>query len=377
MKSLVQYLLVLSLFGTIACSSNVPTLIPRQDANEAVDLQTNVVTGVEATDVFSTPASDGHKAFIDAINKAQTNIRMWMFNFTDDEVATALVSAKARGIQTQVILNKGMFPDTSASGTVVTNSAGTNVISKLENAGIQVFKSSDGFSITHAKTLMVDDKFVLITTINLTMNFAVQRDAGVRVEDKTVIHDLNALFEADILNSKDQGTRTPAFESSSLVVSPVNSVDRLTQLIDMAKKDISLTVENLSKGPISAHLQQASQRGVNVRVITPLCDLNTNQYFNIPALQQISQSGANTRVMPAPASVTNPYMHQKMMVIDQSYAYVGSENFTDNSLNRAREIGVIINSKEALTALQSSFDQDWNVSVSVPTDANLPRCKEF
>ena len=327
---------------------------------------------------------DGHIKIIQAIESSNQSIRMWMFHLTDPAVVDALVAANRRGVKTEIILNHAMFEPQQQSSQIdkqpriideSKSLADSVVISKLTSATtIKVFKSTSAFSITHAKTLIIDSTYAWITSMNLTMNFPVQRDSGIKIQDQTVIDDLNQLFDADITNAADQGNRTPIVSSSSLIISPTNSTSKLNDFIDSAKVNIFLTVENFSKGELSDHLLMAIKNGISVRVITPFCDMNSNHYFNVPILQILKSANAQVHVMPSPASANFPYMHQKMIIVDGKIAFIGSENFTANSLLRAREIGIITNTQKTVISLNTDFEADWQNSIELDPGNNQPPC---
>lgn len=324
------------------------------------------LTYAKATDYFVTPSSPtsaGHEPILKSIREARSSVRMWMFNMTTQESADALVAAHKRGVKVQVILNAGMFLKPS------------RVIDTLKANGVEFYKSSDAFSITHAKTTLIDNSYAWITTMNLTKLFDLTRDDGVKISDRDVIADLNELFDADLANAADQGARTPDHDSA-LVVSPTSAVPRLLELIDSAQKEILLTVENLSYTDLVDHLAKAAQRGVVVKAIAPLCDQTTDPFFNFPAMQTLQAAGVQARLMPFPASVTTPYMHQKMIVVDGRYAFVGSQNFSFNSLTKAREIGVLAEISAISNRLLNDFNHDWNATVEIP-QGKLDKCVPY
>jgi cardiolipin synthase A/B len=56
--------------------------------------------------------------------------------------------------------------------------------------------------------------------------------------------------------------------------------------------------------------------------------------------------------------VTNPYPHAKMMLIDNRYLLVSSINYSTNSMDNNREIGVIITNRDAIEYFKTRFLQD-------------------
>ena len=59
------------------------------------------------------------------------------------------------------------------------------------------------------------------------------------------------------------------------------------------------------------------------------------------------------------------YMHAKIIVADGRRAFVGSENISTQSLDRNRELGIIVADSSVLSTLHQTFLQDWSDSHSV------------
>jgi phosphatidylserine/phosphatidylglycerophosphate/cardiolipin synthase-like enzyme len=53
------------------------------------------------------------------------------------------------------------------------------------------------------------------------------------------------------------------------------------------------------------------------------------------------------------------YIHAKVIISDDTEAFVGSENFSSNSLNKNRELGLIVTDPATLVSLQTTFEKDY------------------
>ncbi len=61
--------------------------------------------------------------------------------------------------------------------------------------------------------------------------------------------------------------------------------------------------------------------------------------------------------------MTTPALHAKALIIDEKEGFIGSFNFTKNSLENNREIGIFINGK-SISKIVNIFNQDWQKSVA-------------
>jgi phosphatidylserine/phosphatidylglycerophosphate/cardiolipin synthase-like enzyme len=66
--------------------------------------------------------------------------------------------------------------------------------------------------------------------------------------------------------------------------------------------------------------------------------------------------------------VRNPYIHAKVILIDGREAFVGSENLSAESLDRNREVGILIHGA-SLHRLIAVFARDWTLAVPLAARA--------
>jgi phosphatidylserine/phosphatidylglycerophosphate/cardiolipin synthase-like enzyme len=151
--------------------------------------------------------------------------------------------------------------------------------------------------------------------------------------------------------------------------SPVNSESRIVALADTARASIIASSENLGDTEIQDALVRAESRGVKVRLLAPLCDLNSNPFFDVPFVRKLDAAGVDARMMPGPSSARRPYIHAKMMIVDGRVAYLGSVNFSENSTRHARELGIVFSDHAAIVAMTLAFESDWEWAR--PPPANL------
>ncbi len=330
-----------------------------------VALAPTAVSVESAQPLFFTPTTRGQVDVLAGIESAEASIDMSMFRITDVEVLTALIAAQARGVNVRVLLDKAMAEKEKPNGPTYI----------LESAGVDVQRSSSQFSISHAKTFIVDKKRVYIMTLNLTKISHLVRDVGYISENHEIVGYLNQLFEVDWQNGIQNGKETPANIPRDLVISPVDATIKLRAMINQATTTLKLAVENFSYRDIIADLIEAKQRGVKVEVLLPRCNFVTVD-FNMPAAKQLHEAGVNVRLMPDPESPELPYIHQKTMSIDQRLGFVGSENFSYNSLEYAREVGILFRNTSQIRQLDDIFDLDFGKALDFKA-AEAHRCQKL
>lgn len=318
----------------------------------------------DAVSVFFIPNPQGHQDFINLVSTAKKSINLVMFSFSVEADAQALVQAAKNKVQVRVILDRS----------VMTSVKNANIVKMLKAGGVHVKASSKGFSITHEKSMTIDGKTAMISTINLTGAYKTTRGVGVVSHDSEVINEFDAVFEMDWKNADTNAKKTPKLVSKKLLWSPVNSSARLVELIHSAKQSIELYVENFSAKEISQALVNAYLSGVRVRVITPLCDLMDDPFFNVPMMNFLNSKNIETKMMPGPSTAQQPYIHAKSIIVDGERTYVGSVNFSRNSLDYAREVGIIFKNVKSAQQIQDVFEQDWKNAVATPAKGVYKMC---
>lgn len=98
----------------------------------------------------------------------------------------------------------------------------------------------------------------------------------------------------------------------------------------------------------------AAKRGVDVELVLPTAD-SDDPSFQGNDVPRLVANGVHVRYLGA------PYVHAKLILADGVLAVVGSQNFSATSLDKNREVGVVIADKTAIQALASTFGRDWAV----------------
>jgi cardiolipin synthase len=323
-------------------------------------------TGPVIISSFETPSSGGLDPVIAAIRGAHSSIHMAMYHLTVQAVVDELVDAVQKNhVDVELIVDQGNWADHTT----------TAMKNELINGGVKVTPSSTGFKITHEKSFVVDEQTAYIMSINLTSPYTQTRDYAVVTQDPGVVKEFLSVFAADLVNAQNNTNNTPTLSDPNLVWSPVNSEDRLVAFVKSATKTLVVSSENLGDAPIQAALiDAATNRGVDVRVMAPLCDQNVNPEFDLPYLAQMNEGGVTARAMPGPPSASLPYTHAKMMIADGNKAFIGSVNFSKSSTTEAREVGIIFQDPTSIAMISKAFESDWSQAVAPPSvsDANCP-----
>ena len=103
------------------------------------------------TILYSLDKKQNDQALVDAIDKAQTYVYFAIYEFTKENIADALISAKERGLDVEGIMDA----DQSQDG------AQADIVGKLKAAGIPVEFQKHPKGIMHMKLLVTDNAYAL------------------------------------------------------------------------------------------------------------------------------------------------------------------------------------------------------------------------
>ncbi len=274
-----------------------------------------------------------------AIQDAKKSVYLEIYGFTQYDLARAIGRASARGIETKVMFEK------SPVGGDTENWAIRNM---LRHYGVQMKWANPAYFLTHAKFLIIDGEKAYIFTGNFTYStFHKNREFGVEVTDKDAINELVKIFNSDWNRQPVKEIKDP-----NLVVSPVNSREKIEDLIKSAKTSIDIWQQEVEDSEINDLLEKEIKKGIKVRIIIPpLYRVSGNSYA-------VDQLGAEHI-----KSLPDPYVHAKVIIVDGKRAYIGSNNFSSASLDMNREMGYITSDSTIISELLDLFKIDWSRSV--------------
>ncbi|GCE25352.1 hypothetical protein KDA_08360 [Dictyobacter alpinus] len=302
-------------------------------------------TGIQGAKMFVEPDA-GEQVITSAINNAKKSVWVEMYLLTNKKVITVLEDAAHRHIDVRVILEDHPYGGGSVSP--------QQTLDRLRAAGIQTRTSNPQFALTHEKGMLIDGQTAYIMTCNFTASalgnskYTLNREYGIIDTNAQDVKAVQDIFTADWQRVQVK------VESPRLVVSPLNSHSTFLSLIHSAKTSLYVEAEEMQDDQVQQALSDASAKGVQVRVVLPTS--MGGQDYNLPGITAIKKHGVQVR------EDKKLYMHAKIIVVDQQKAFVGSENISTASLDKNRELGILVADTSILTTLTKTFQQDWSDS---------------
>ncbi|MGC8608592.1 MAG: phospholipase D-like domain-containing protein [Thermoplasmata archaeon] len=274
---------------------------------------------------------------IDFIRKSRKFLYINCYLIDSKDVISEIAKASKRNIDVKIIVDGRPYENGNAKVE----------IADLKKTGASVkiapsrFEEPDVFD--HAK-YMVSKKMFEIGTPNLTdAGFTRNREYFIISRDRAILKEVVKLFESD-WNNKQFGKRP-----QNLIISP-GSEDSIAKLIKQAG---NIFIETEEMGDDAVLLKIMSEKGKKLKIILP-SSISGGDLKNVDLLKK---NGVSVKFMPA----SDLYMHAKM-ISGKREAFIGSENFSTSSLNKNRELGIIIKRWPDKRKLRKTFLADWKIA---------------
>lgn len=272
----------------------------------------------------------------DALAGAKKSVHVMLYQMGAGPILDGLVAAAQRGLEVSVILDVSQKP------------VNDRFRPQLEAAGAHVTWSDPAFSFMHAKVMVADKTVAVVSTGNYS---AAQLDAERNyVLTDVDVHDvaaLEALFAADLART------APDLSCTRLLVSPVNARERLLALIASAKTELLVESMQLADSAVRDAIVARKNAGVAVRIV--LADPSWID-ANASAAAFLARNAIDARRM------EKPKVHVKSILVDGKVAYAGSENLSQTSLEKNREVGLLVTEPENVATMKATFDADWAIA---------------
>lgn len=298
---------------------------------------------------------DSAQPILDAIHQAGKSIRIKMFVFSDAHILSAVIQAQRRGVKVRVMLNP-----MRRSG----EKENDETREQLASAGIEVIDSTPTFDLTHEKSMVVDDKFAWIMSLNWQQkNLVETRDYAVVTSHAHEVKEITECFEADWARSPF----TPG-EHSHMIWCVGNGRQRIAQFIDNSHHSLWVQNERYQDPVIIERLVRASQRGVKVHIMArPPHTLKTEKLVEgVAGLRILDDVGVKVH------KVRGLKLHAKLLLADGARAIVGSINLAPGSFDSRRELAIEVRDADVIERVEKTVHHDWNNSHPIDlTDEGL------
>lgn len=286
---------------------------------------------------------DSFFPIVDAIDGATKNIKMTIFRMNDPIVREAMTYAVSRGVEVQALVAPAAKGWTKRNKKLAEELAKVGIAVRVPRARKERIKRY------HYKIMTIDDELSLILTFNPTQkNLHYARDFGLLIRDADIAMELSRLFDADWSGEAFKVSDLP------LVISPYNSRKKMLDLINSAQRTIRILDAKVEDQQAIGALLRKASAGCSIKIISE--DTSYNEVVPNYHVRKLARYK----------------LHAKCVVVDGSRFFIGSQNIRATSLDRRREVGLIVDDDAMARKIERVFDEDWeNVTERALTEANI------
>ena len=272
------------------------------------------------------------------IQQARGTLDINAYLATDRRVIQAITQDVRRGIRVRILIDRRPYGGRPRGEIARLRATGARVRSAPARFTGHGAGNAQRYAFDHAK-YMVSGGRAEIGTANLTWSaFHKNREYLDIIRQPAITHALRTVFAADWYNR-------PAGNAprQSLVLSP----GATPALVAVIRQPGAVCIESEELGKDRAILNALRTKGAQARILLPA----TLSRYDRRIVQELTTTGVRVRTL------ATPYLHAKL-ITGSHEAFLGSENFTWTSLNRNREVGIVL-SNPAAVRLDRQCLRDW------------------
>jgi phosphatidylserine/phosphatidylglycerophosphate/cardiolipin synthase-like enzyme len=363
----------------------------------AADLSRQPKLKFKSFDVSSFAAAvspdSSYRLLSQTIGAAKKEILLYIYNAGADYLLGLLKDAKARGVNVRVMVDLNDPNDGKSEEWETLKRLKVDLKEAPSKGARRVFTHC------HQKFLVVDGKTLLVESANWSESAIPiakkgeykpgNREWFLRVDDAELARWFAGLFDKDwAIPALAAGMALPdplvfgeevtaalfvrpkklfdidTFTSAATmtpVISPVNYLEEVGKLLKAAKRSIDIEQQYIKAGDGVNELLQivhSKKKTCEIRIIT------SPKFAAWDHTKDTLRAAGLFQKLRALNLQHFIHCHNKGVIVDGRYSVVSSTNWSENSIHRAREAGLIVDSKDLAAYFTEVFDQDWKTADS-------------
>jgi phosphatidylserine/phosphatidylglycerophosphate/cardiolipin synthase-like enzyme len=300
------------------------------------------------------PAGSIEEKLIGLIDSANVSIHIASFEFNLTPVANALIEAKNRGVDVKWVTD-------DENGLQYDNQPGRGQFALLQGAGIEVRDDAGRSSLMHDKFWIFDQQVVWTGSTNITINGIFKQNNNVLVVRSP---DIAFIYEREFQEmwNGQFGPRAPSTIQNQWAIlegSPMqvlfsaedHVISNLIALVNDAKVNIRFLSFSFTDHPLAQAMLDRSAVGVDVKGVF--------ETFGSNSLRSELKTFWCARI-PVRQDGNSSFLHDKILIIDDSIVVTGSLNYSSNADDANEENVVILDNAEIASLYLQEFEKLWN-----------------
>lgn len=296
----------------------------------------------------------GRQVWLEAIQSAKSTLHIAAYKLSDPAIVDALCkAAKERNIKVDLLLEPFTYVHEKTQDIKAP-------VDRFKEANISVHFLSKRFNQAHYKTIVVDEKWGMVSTGNLDAESfdgipesgeAPARDFAITVTQGDLVQQILKIFKADIEDQRVVATHP------QIIVGPDEQRSTMLRLINAATSSITIYQQSIQDEGLTHALEGAAKAGIKVKILMMPFPFSKKEDQNKPHQDLVRQAKGHVYLN------KKLYIHAKVVIIDEDLPdhrlmYIGSGNFYGPAVDRTRELGVLTEDPEQIAKVLSVFRND-------------------
>ncbi|MCF7834584.1 hypothetical protein K9M48_00815 [Candidatus Gracilibacteria bacterium] len=285
-------------------------------------------------EIYITPGN--FQSYYDSLAETNVGLKIQVYEFTEKRIRELMKSLAKKGADINIIIEDRKYQQYRNTYKDL-----IELFTGYQNIQVKSDKQM-GTEYIHSKVDLLDDSF-WIKTNNITASaFKSSREYMFHSYDIKVKESLDKIFDKDWSGEKIEISDI----HPNLLVCNINCRAGIENLLNNAEESIFIQTQYITDPSIFEILKNKSNLS-GFQIIVANTDDNDDllNYFGPAKVKKLKK----------------PYVHAKMILIDNKYLILGSMNLSQNSLDNNREIGIILIDQYLIDKFKYQFNLDWNI----------------
>lgn len=283
-------------------------------------------------EIYITPWN--FQPYYDSLASTQSWLKIQVYEFTEKRIRALMKILAKKWTNIKIIIEDKKFQQYRNTYKDL-----IQLFTGYQNIQIKSDKQM-GTEYIHSKVDLLDDSF-WIKTNNITASaFKSSREYMFHSYNTDILENLNFIFNKDWSGEqlKIQDIHP------NILICNINCRERIERLLQEAKESIYIQTQYITDPNIFEILKNKS----------------VLSWFKIIVSDTESNDDLLNYFWPTKVKkLKKPYVHAKMVLIDERYLILGSMNLSQNSLDKNREIGIVLIDQSLIDKFKNQFHRDW------------------
>lgn len=262
----------------------------------------------------------------------QNHLDGWIYSITDDKIKKILKNIAWKGSVRLIAENKIYQWNKKEI---------QKLIKFFDESGIE-YRSDEALwtNFVHAKTFIWDKHF-LIQTANLThSSFENNREFFFVSTNPIIKKNLEELFDKD----RNWTALKPEDIHPNLLFCPIDCRAKIETLLQSAQKNLRIYNQYITDDRLLDIIKTKTHLPIQIILTDDEDNQKLLDYFGAKVVKLIKKMR----------------IHAKMMLIDDRFLVLSSINFSSNSMDNNREIGIVLTDPTLISTFLKIFYSDWH-----------------